>query len=217
MQNVFIDYIVKGKIRDLAELRSAYTKIVMKTHPDTVGSDRLVNRFIVLTDLYESAKQYLLRKESGRDESKERLDENVRLSFFKNLHALEALDFPYNTKKGTYVHERATLKDEAFSCFSQWRKGDTDLYVAAQREYELIRSERPYGPYRKHALYLNLRPVFHNVIAFHLTGLQFYRMQVKQNLGAVIKRLEEREFVSLRDYLLLLIADMDNGPALMNG
>jgi hypothetical protein len=35
--------------------------------------------------------------------------------------------------------------------------------------------------------------VFHNIIAYHLTGNGFYRKQVKQNLKAMLQRLEARQ------------------------
>jgi hypothetical protein len=217
MENMFIRYIDSGKIRDHSELRHVYMKIVMKTHPDTVGSDRLVNRFLALTDQYEEAREYLSRRCSASRPGGEYGEENYRLSFFRHIRALEALDFPFNRNKDTYKRDLEHLEDRAFSCFRKWRGPDSSLYAEAQKELDTLRGEMPYGPYRKHALYLNLRPVFHNIAAFHITGLQFYRIQIKQNLAAVIERLDERQLVNLKKYMLLLIDDMENGPALHGG
>ena len=38
-----------------------YHKLVIKTHPDTVGSDKLISKFIEINDHYEEAKGYLTR------------------------------------------------------------------------------------------------------------------------------------------------------------
>ncbi len=214
MGNAFIRYIENGKIRDHAELRSAYMKIVMKTHPDSVGSDRLVDKFLSLTDQYEEAREYLSKKLSTSGPGDEYFEESSRLSFFRHLRCLEAFDFPFNRDRDTYTRDLAYLKERALSCFTGWREADAGLYVEARRELDLIGSEMPHGPYRKHALYLNLRPVLHNITAYHLTGLQYYKIQMKQNLAAVLERLDERKLDNLKKYLLLLIRDMENGPAL---
>jgi hypothetical protein len=214
MPNAFIRFIDEGKIRDRADLRSVYMKIVMKTHPDTLGSDKLVHKFIRLTDQYEEAKRYLAQRLASIAADSDPIEENIRLSFFKHLHDLEALDFPFNRNKSTYIRDLANLNDLARICFLKWRAGDLDLYSEAQKELDTLRSEMPMGPYRKHALYLNLRPVFHNIASYHLTGVRFYEIQVKRNLDAVIERLDERNFTNLKKYMLLLIEDMENGPAL---
>jgi hypothetical protein len=44
-------------------------------------------------------------------------------------------------------------------------------------------------------------------------GNPFSYHQVWQNLAAVVARLEERKFFSLRDYLLMLIEDSRRGSA----
>jgi hypothetical protein len=53
-------------------------------------------------------------------------------------------------------------------------------------------------------------------ISLYLTSARFYQRQVKQNLKAVMQRLVERNAIALRDYLVLLIDDMGNDPALFD-
>jgi hypothetical protein len=214
MENLFITYITSGRIRTPDDLRSVYRKIVMKTHPDAVGTDKLVAKFIRLTALYEEAKLYLARHEIMPEHEPEK---NYRLAFFKHLRALESLDMPYVFNRKKHATEIEAERTEAISCFGHWNTEKADLYVAAQEEYDKVKGEMPTGPYRKNALYLNLHPVFHNIISFHLSGMQFYRMQVRQNLDAVMKRLDERQFSSLKEFLKFLIDDMEAGPALLSG
>jgi hypothetical protein len=87
--------------------------------------------------------------------------------------------------------------------------------VQAHETYDQIKREKPSGPYRKHALLFNLSPVFHNILSFQLTGLLFYRKQLGQNFDGVMYQLEKRGFDKLIEYIHVLIADMDCGPAVL--
>ena len=57
--------ITDGRIGSLADLRSTYHKLVMQTHPDAVGSDKLVKKFIDLNDHYQEANTFFCSIDSG--------------------------------------------------------------------------------------------------------------------------------------------------------
>jgi hypothetical protein len=46
--NTFIAYIANGRIADHEQLRSVYRRLLLKTHPDAIGSDRLSHKIIQL-------------------------------------------------------------------------------------------------------------------------------------------------------------------------
>ena len=66
---------------------------------------------------------------------------------------------------------------------------------------------------RKPSLYKNLRPIFFNLSNYHITGLEFYKKQLKRNLNQILKRLEDNNFLDLKKFLVFLINDIENGPA----
>lgn len=117
------------------DLKRYYRKIVMKTHPDAVGSDRLVDKYVEYRNYYEEAKA-------------------------------------------------------------------------------IIKKEKPRGPYRKYALLFNMSPIFHNILSYQLTGLQFYKKQLRQNFAGIMHQLEERKFDRLIEYIQFLIKDMECGPVI---
>jgi hypothetical protein len=158
--------------------------------------------------------EYLALNNADASVDLQALPSNFRLSFFRALKKRQDLELAFNTRIKNNGSEMAVADQEASFCFSQWRTADSDLYVAANREYIKLRSEKPEGPYRKKALYFNLRPVLHNIISYHLTGREFYRTQVRQNLAAVRQRLAEREFYELDRFIQILLADLQHGPAL---
>jgi hypothetical protein len=43
--------------------------------------------------------------------------------------------------------------------------------------------------------------------------MMFYRKQVNQNLKAILQRLAADECLALKEFIELLIRDMNNGPA----
>jgi curved DNA-binding protein CbpA len=213
MQNIFMKYIQDGRIKNLEELRRVYRRLVLKTHPDTVGSDRLAHEFMELHASYEEAQDFLYSSESSPKQDYKEHTDNNRLAFYVQLMRLERTDTPFNFFKKRDEKKVSMLKAETYRCFREWRKDLSELYVKANQQYDQLKKEKPLGPYRKHALYYNLHPFFHNITAFQVLGNEFYFHQLKQNLNAVVARLEEREFFALKDYLLFLIHDAENGSA----
>ena len=59
-ENIFVKYINAGKIRNLIDLKKIFHQLVMETHPDAVGSDRLVEKYISYQNDYEAAKVHLV-------------------------------------------------------------------------------------------------------------------------------------------------------------
>ena len=62
---------------------------------------------------------------------------------------------------------------------------------------------------------LNIRPIIHNVIAFHLTGQEVYAVQSRQNLNAIMQKLADQGWRSLYGLLTFMIEDLKNGPAVL--
>ncbi len=94
MNNPFIKLIEEGRINKLTDLRSAYRKIVMRTHPDAIGSDKLVEKFLSYSNYYEEAKAFLSKKEVHKKHE----EFNYRLLFYQQLYNIEYLEEPYSYK-----------------------------------------------------------------------------------------------------------------------
>ncbi len=205
MSNPLVTLIMEGKIRNLQQLKSTYRFLVMKTHPDAVGSNRLVEGYLSLSSYYEEAKHAL----GSRNEK----TLNHRLAYYQKLQELELIDKPYSFHRRENAGRIWERKAEACSHFRIWNSRHEKLYVDADRDYDRLKAEKPLGPYLKHALAINVSPVFHNIIAYHLTGMVFYKKQVNQNLKAILQRLVEEDCGALKEFIELLIRDMNNGPA----
>ena len=209
MENVFLGYIKQGRIRNLDELKRTYRRIVMKTHPDAVGSDSMVEEYLACRQHYEEARALLENTAEPppiRDE---------RLLFYREFYRLERMDKPWAFNRYYFSRQEIELgRQRASEYFSQWQPEREDLYRQANREYDLIKREKPLGPYRKQALLFNLSSVFHNILSYQLTGLQFYRRQLRQNLAVVLFQLEQRKFRELVEFVQFLIADMERGPVI---
>ncbi len=216
-ESIFMRKISEGRIRNLQQLKNAYRSLVMKTHPDAVGSDRLTDMFVRLSSDYEEAKAFLEARVPLGQSPALPIAKNSRLAYYQALQKLQSLDSPFSFNKSDNVGAITEAKDRAWEHFRKWNGTHDGLYWQAQHEYERLKAEKPSGPYLKHALALNVSPVFHNIIAYHLTGIGFYRKQVKQNLNAILERLVDGGYSSLRDFLLLLIQDMEAGAAVFGG
>jgi hypothetical protein len=209
--NVFIRLIHQGRIEDLDDLKRAYRRLVMRTHPDAIGSTQLVQKFLEFGECYETAKIYLASRTQTHLIGDPKASTNHRLEFFTLLKELEALDAPYAFHRD---HARiGAVKARATEAFKGWGSREVGLFRKADLEHDRIKGERPEGPYLKKALGLNLRPVFHNVIMFHLTGRMVYKKQVRQNLSAILDRLQMGRHFALREYVEFLVADLENGAA----
>jgi len=214
--NPFIRLILGGRISSVEELKRSYRRIVMKTHPDALGSQDRTDEFVAFSSYYEEAKDLLFKRDHATTEKAAIAKANSRLQFFQKIERLETLDMPYAFHRDEHRSEIRSLRREAEELFHAWNPDKGDMYKDAERQHQRIWSGKPSGPYLKHALALNIRPVLHNVIAFHLTGRAVYKRQARQNIKAIMSRLEEEGYTSFRAYLSLLIHDMENGPALFD-
>jgi hypothetical protein len=214
VNNTLIQLIVDGRIRTLEDLRSTYHKLAMQTHPDAVGSDKLVRKFLEFSDQYEEAKAYLAQSKADLS-STETSRTNHRLEFYKQLHLIESLEMPYAFHSDENQESIAAAKQLAISALSQWNSTVVDLYAKADSDHLSIKREKPRGPYLKHALALNIRPIIHNIVAFHLTGQEVYARQSQQNLNAIMQKLTDQGWNALYGLLTFMIEDLKNGAAVL--
>ena len=215
MSNVLIQLIRTGKIRSDEDLKRAYRKIVLKTHPDAVGSNELLERYLEFSRYFEEAKSYIAANAPAHPEQEAPDRPNHRLAFFQSLNVVESVELPYAFHPEDNREALDAAKKAAIEELEGWKPRWVELYQKADRDSVRIKSEKPRGPYLKHALGLNIRPVLHNIIAFHLTGRSLYARQVKQNLSGIMHRLEEEGHSSLASFLMLLVEDLKNGPAVL--
>ena len=215
MNNALIQLIVDGRIRTLEDLKATYHQLVMQTHPDAVGSDRLVSKFLEFSDQYEEAKAYLAEVLKDNDLSGEVAAANHRLEFYKQLHLIESLEMPYAFRSDENQESIRVAKQLAIRALRQWKPAAVDLYVKADADHLAIKREKPRGPYLKHALALNIRPLIHNILAFHLTGQEVYARQSQQNVNAIMQRLADQRWNALHGLLTFMIEDLKNGAAVL--
>ena len=212
--NDFIRLIQTGKLRSLEELRSVYRTIVMKTHPDAAGSDKFLEMHLRLGADYEEARAYLAEAQRAHGDSDHAVVRNHRLAFFRQLRLVESLEVPYAYHREKKTEELRAAKDAALNELACWKKELVDLYRDADGEYVRIKSEKPEGPYLRHALALNIRPLVHNLISFHITGREVYAKQARQNLSGIMHQLTENRCNALCQFLTFLLDDMKSGAAL---
>ena len=213
VNNALIKLIVDGRIRTLEDLRATYRKLAMRTHPDAVGSEKLVRKFLEFSDQYEEAKAYLAQSVQNHGLSSEASKTNYRLAFYKQLHLIESLEMPYAFHSDENQESIRFAKQMAILALSQWRPAVVDLYVKADSDHLSIKREKPRGPYLKYALALNIRPIIHNIVAFHLTGQEVYARQSQQNLNAIMQKLADQGWNALHGLLTFMIEDLKNGAA----
>lgn len=214
-RNVLVTLIHAGKIRTLQDLKSAYHKLVMKTHPDAVGSGRHLESYLELSSHYREARAYLSMAENGQSDSFINDTINHRLGFFQQLHLIESLEMPYSYHKDENREKLDLAKKTAMDELLGWRKDLVELYRCADKEYVGIKNLRPMGPYLTHALALNVRPLMHNLIEYHLTGRDLYAQQARQNISGIMHRLTVKGCVALREFLSILLEDMKDGAAVL--
>ena len=212
--NDFIRLIQSGRLKSVEELRSTYRKIIMKTHPDAAGSDKYLEMHLHLGADYEEARTYLAESQRAQGDFDHKVVRNHRLAFFRQLRLIESLEVPYAYHKEMNSGELRSAKETALKELACWKKELVDLYRNADDEYVRIKSEKPEGPYLKHALALNIRPLVHNLISFHITGRELYGKQARQNLTGIMHQLTENGCHALCQFLTFLLDDMKNGAAL---
>ncbi len=218
MENIFINLMNEGKIRSLDDLKSVFRKIAKKTHPDAAGSDTLVRKFIVFRKQYEDACRHIISGEHGEWKKQKAFGNNYRYMFFREMLSLYYLETSFQTSKTAQADIKIkSVMDAAYSNLRKWNAELAALYLHALPDYEKIKTEKYkniISNLRKPQVFFNLRPVIFNLVNYHITGISFYKKQIRQNLNAVIKRLDENGYTAYREYLIGLINDMDNGPAL---
>jgi curved DNA-binding protein CbpA len=206
MANPFIKLIREGRIKTLDDLKSAYRRIVMKTHPDALGSNELVEKYLEYSKHYEEAKSYLL--------ATDQLHTDNRLKFYQQLYNIDFLEEPYAYKPKNFKKLIDEANKTAEEAFLSWKKDEIEIYKQANEEYRKIKLKYMIEPYLKDGFKRTLRPVFHNLISYHLTGQDFYKRQINQNLNALLYRLDQEGYKNLKHYIEILIDDLNKGPAI---
>ena len=212
MGNALVQLIRDGKIQSTADLKKLYHQMVLKTHPDTIGSNMLIESYLEIRRHYEEATRYLAARGTPVTHHKEFDSSRHRLRFFQQWDVIEAIETPYAFHSGADQPKLAQAKQEAVSELAAWKPEWKELYRTADEESVRMQRGIPLGPYLKHAMGLNVRPLVHNIIRLHLTGQFIYRTQAKQNFATIMYRLEQEGFAVLKKLLLLLVEDMRNGP-----
>jgi hypothetical protein len=215
MNNILIQLILNGKIRSYEGLKSVYHKVIMKTHPDAVGSNIHLESYLQLSKDYVEARAYLTESVHGQMYAPQTEAKNYRLAFFQQLDLVESMEMPYAFRPDENLESLHLAKKATKDNLLHWKKELADLYEKADKEYAAIKKERPMGPYLKHAMALNMRPLMHNLIGYHLTGRKLYAKQAQQNLSGIIHRLSEKGCVALLEFIKFLLEDMKNGAAVL--
>lgn len=210
--NPFLRLIERGTITDLDGLRGAYRRLLIRTHPDRAGTDDLLPLHVSLGRHFEEACHLLEARAAAEACVPARV--NPRRAFFQHLAVVEALDLPYAFHVDEHAGRIRGEKLLAAERLREWRPDLVPLYEAADLQLTALKRQKPSGPYLRHALALNVRPVLHNLTAYHLTGRGLYRRQIRQNLVGVLDRLEGEGDSALVQFLRAMVDDMEtNGPA----
>jgi hypothetical protein len=213
--NPLIQLIIDGRIASLGELRSTYHKLLMQTHPDAVGSDKLVRKFLEFGEYYAEAKAFLHQSIEESPLSVETANVSHRLRFYKELFLIESLEIPYGFHPEENQRSIEHARQNAIGELSAWRPDIVDLYRKADEEHSRIKREKPMGPYMTHALALNVRPLIHNILAYQLTGRTVYAKQSRQNLNAIMQKIAQRGCNALHGFLTFMIEDCNHSAAVL--
>lgn len=213
MRKTLIELAREGKLHSVADLKKIYHRLLIETHPDAVGSDIRVEDYHEIRRQYEEAESYFAREEGEGALKKQSIEANHRLEFFKQWDIIESLEPPYAFVREENRVPLESAKQAAMNELAAWKPEWEQLHRAADVESVRMKQGIPLGPYSKHAMGLNVRPLVHNIVYFHLTGREIYERQAKQNFEAIMYRLEAEGFPALRELLTLLVEDMKSGSA----
>ena len=115
-RNVFLKAITEGTIRNLQQLKSSYRTLVMRTHPDALGSDQLIEKFMALSSNYQEARAFLEAGIYSPSPTTTAAGNNSRLAFFQALQRLQVLDVPYTFHRAENLQVIAQTKRHTREC-----------------------------------------------------------------------------------------------------
>ncbi len=162
MRNALIELIRGGKIRSPADLKKIYRRMVLKTHPDAIGSTVLLENYLEIRRHYEEAERYLVDHGADQGHVSNDARANHRLGFFRNWEVIETLEMPYAFSPEEDRIKLAAAKQAAFNELAAWKPEWKELLKCADEESVRMKRGIPLGPYLKHAMGLNVRPLVHN-------------------------------------------------------
>jgi len=183
--------------------------------PDAAGSNEYLETFLSLSSQYAEAKLYLSRLNTQTEVARP-VRGNHRLTFFRQLDVIESLELPYAWHQDENRDALGAARRAARDALRHWKADWIELYQDADQELVRIKQQRPRGPYLKHALALNIRPLMHDLIGFHLTGRDLYAKQARQNLAGIMHQLNVNGCLRLQQFLSCLIEDTNEGPAVLD-
>ncbi|HUX21479.1 MAG TPA: hypothetical protein VMW69_09575 [Spirochaetia bacterium] len=215
MRKTLVELVREGKLQSVSDLKRIYHRLLLKTHPDAIGSDIRVGSYLEILRQYEEAVSYLAQTDRAGVLERNPIEANHRLEFFRQWDIIESLEPPYAFLRKEHRVPLEAAKRTAQSELAAWKPEWKVLYRAADAESVRMKQGIPLGPYAKHAVGLNVRPLVHNIVYFHLTGRAIYERQARQNFAAIMYRLDAEGFPALREFLTRLAEDMETGSAVM--
>jgi len=175
MTKTLIDLIDEGKIKTLDDLKSAYHKIVMKTHPDAVGSEKLLAQYLSFTDQYEEAKGHLLNSQFTEKRVEEYKSISHKIKFFVNLGFTEAIEKLKAYEYSVDDEKMLLAKKQAEEILKKWRE---DQLVPENEDSPIIMVE-PALP--------------KNVIAFRVIKDNLYLIRAHKDQRLTLHKLAEKQ------------------------
>jgi curved DNA-binding protein CbpA len=197
LNNRFIRRIRSGEIGSIGELKTAFKRLAKETHPDLGGVDAM-DEFIRVRSEYEKAL-------SGFEPAGASFD---RAEFYARLAALFKRGFP---KIPRHDKERLRYEYSLYLVLVQARAwGPGRGAILKDFEEALARAKAVGGRAFDEVLDLIL-----GILEYHEGGSPHARDGLRLQYGIFASGREPER--ALRDFLDLVVGDMDSGPALRAG
>ncbi|MDP3177158.1 MAG: hypothetical protein Q8M76_04590 [Spirochaetaceae bacterium] len=211
MNNRFVRRIRSGEIDSIEELKTAFKRLAKETHPDLGGVDAM-DEFILVRGEYERALSGFERYRfgSGAGSACPPLAGSAsaifdRAEFYASLAALFKRGFPkvprHEKERLRYDYARYLAARQA----KAWGPGRGSLLAGL--EEALMRAKAEGGAAFDEVLDLIL-----GMLEYHEGGGPHERDGLRLQYGIFIGRRGPES--ALRDFLDLLVGDLDSGPAL---
>ena len=101
--------------------------------------------------------------------------------------------------------------ENACEIFRRWKPDLAEMHEKAFHEYDKLKASSTKNII-KPSLCGNIQSILFNMTYYNVLGKNFYKQQLKQNFKLVMNSMEPG-LENLKNYLLFLYEDMNNGPA----